>query len=140
MAALTTNANLTGGVGEFPPVPEHELKSLLEDARLTQGLTEGMTAFHEAAWERAQNDFGLEEVDVTGTLSTSLQTLIKAACCFRIMADLHRRAANGDKKSDHWNAADWNESEYDRMKGRMAVAMPQGVIARIGNTIHSYRG
>lgn len=141
MAALTTLANLLDGVGEFPKVPQHMLESMLPGEDLDKGLTDAMTPYHSSAWERCQNDFLLQGVDVSNAsaMSASEQTLIKAACCFEILSQLHYRNATSEEDW-HFKEAMRCHKNFDRIIGRCAVLMPSGRTARIGMSIPLYRG
>ena len=143
MTALTTNSDLLDGVGEFIKVAEHDLLSLLPQEDRDQGLSgAALTPYHNSAWARVVNDF-LHEADFDledSDLTEDQQTVLKAASCNRLMADLYRRAACGDVESPLSKRADWFEDEYDRIKGRWAITMPSGRTSPIGETIVISRG
>jgi hypothetical protein len=140
MAALTTLANLLDGVGEFPKVSLHMLESMLPGEDLDKGLSSALTSYHNSAWERCQNDFSLKGVDVSNTdaLSDDDKTLIKAACCFEILSQLHFRNATS-KEDFHFTEAERCHKEFDRIIGRCVVLMPGGQSGRLGQSIPVYR-
>jgi hypothetical protein len=139
MAAPTTNANLLEGVGEFPPVTEHEILSLLGEDDANKTLAgDALLNWHNAAYERVKNDFNLEgfSVDTSSvSLSTAETTMLQAACCFRIMADLYFRNSNGDKESNSWSWYEIHDSNYDRIRTRWQVISADGSSGPIGQTI-----
>jgi len=140
---LTTNAHLTGGVGEFAPVREDRLLELMTDEERKVGLgTDGLTAFHSAAWERCKAEFYKppNNVDLTGELSDWQKTYIKAACCYLIMESLCRRAAGGDIESNDWNEAKFAASRFEEMQSRFPMVASQGEYLAMGQAIQFYRG
>lgn len=141
MAALTTLANLLDGVGEFTKVSQHLLESMLPGEDLDKGLTAALTPYHNSAWERCQNDFAVQGVDVSNASSfdDDSQTLIKAACCFEIMSQLHFRNATS-KEDFHFFEGERCHKEFDRIIGRCAILMPSGRTARVGHSVPVYRG
>lgn len=134
MASIVTAANLINGVGEFLKLTEHKIKSLLPKEDRVKGLEDGIAPYNAAAWEEAVNDFrDIHRLDITGTLATETETIIKAAVCNLIIALMYEQSRNHPRGKAAIGAKTYR-SRYQKIVGRTRAFNASGRSANIGQS------
>jgi len=134
MASIVTAANVLNGVGEFLKLPESDRKALFPREDRVKGFTAAIAPYNTAAWEEAVNDFrDIHRLDITGTLATKTETIIKAAVCNLIVSLMWEQNINHPKDLASIKAKK-HRGRYQKIVGRTRTFSASGRNANIGQS------